>query len=141
MAERMPFGQRYYFPHMKPNDEAIWRRFIEQFPDVYDSVEYDVFVGTVPEFAREAIGPNGGTGEALYRKKIDVVAFKDDQIDIIELKPRAGFGAIGQVTGYRELYIKEYAPKESVKAVIITDSTVEDVGVVAQRVGVTIVVV
>lgn len=141
MTETFSYEKRYWYPHMKPLDQAIWERFISQFPDVYDHVQYDVPVGEVPEHATLPVSDLGGTAEMLYKRKIDVVGFKGDQIDIIELKPSAGLSAIGQVNGYRALYIRDYSPSVVPKAIIITDSVDPDAGHVAHLQGVQIVVV
>lgn len=139
--EMFAYGKRYWYPHMKPYDIAIWEKFMEEFPDMYDYCQYDVPVGQVPPHALDAVSAEGGTAEMLYKRKIDVVAYKGDQIDIIELKPNAGMSAIGQVNGYRMLYIRDYSPSVTPKAIIITDSVDPDTAHVAHEQGVQIVVV
>lgn len=140
-AEMMPFEKRYWYPHMMPEDVAIWNRFLEQFPDAYDNVQYDVKVGKIPEFVEghddEAMRAQG----TLYQRKIDVVGYKGDQIDIIELKPHASTSALGQVNGYRHLFMRDYSPPENPKAVIITDQLLPEMGELAHAAGVTIVVI
>lgn len=141
MAESFPFAKRYYYPHMKPADVAIWERFIESFPDMYDFVQYDVPVGTVPEHAKGPVAPGAGSDEKLYMKKIDVVAFKGDQIDIVELKPQATASSIGQVKAYQLLYVRDYNPPITPKAIIITDVLGQDMGEIASAQGVLVIVV
>lgn len=136
MTERMPYGKRNWYPHMKPNDVALWERFLVAFPEAYDECAYDVWVGSVPDFAKEPAGPDGGTAEGLYKKKIDVVGFKADQIDLIELKPQAGASAVGQILQYKMLYEKENALEGKTKAVIITDTYNADVAAFAASMGV-----
>jgi hypothetical protein len=126
---------------MKPADVALWERFMQQFPNMYDFVQYDVPVGQVPSHALDPVSNTGRTAEMLYKRKIDVVAFKGEQIDIIELKPSAGLSAIGQVNGYRTLYMRDYSPPVTPKAIIVTDSVDPDAGVIAHEQGVMLVVV
>ncbi len=141
MTETFPFVKRYHYPHMKPGDVEIWNRFIEQFPNVYDHCQYDVPVGTVPEHAKGPLAPGAGSDEILYNRKIDVVAFKGDQIDIIEIKPSAGPSTIGQVKGYQHLYKRDYTPPVEPKAIVLTDNLLPDMGEIARAQGVLIVVV
>lgn len=141
MSETFPFEKRYKYPHMMPYDVAIWERFIEQFPDAYDHVQYDVKVGSAPEHDTIVNTDTGGDALDLYKKKIDVVAYKGDQIDIIELKPNASASACGQVVGYGVLYTKEFNPPTRPKLVVITDAPKRDLGLIAHEMGVTIVVV
>lgn len=141
MTDIYPFAKRYWYPHMMPEDVAIWQRFIEAYPDAYDTVAYDVKVGEVPDFvaghedeAMQAQGP-------LYQRKIDVVGYKGDQIDIIELKPRASTSAFGQVNAYRHLFELEYSPPEKPRAIVMTDQLLPQMEMLAAAAGVEMIVV
>lgn len=138
MAERFPYGQRYYYPHMKPNDVAIWERFIAANPAAFDECEYDVQVGYAPPFDPTVNDATGGDASALYKKKIDVVAFKAGQPFIIEVKPNAGHSAVGQLLGYVELYKQDYLPAAEPKAIILTDSPAPDTKLLADKYGIKI---
>lgn len=137
----MPYGKRNWYPHLMPEDVAVWERFIEQFPDMYESCQYDVLVGTVPDFVKDNPDPAIQKQANLYQKKIDVVGLVQDQIDIIELKPRCTMSTIGQVLGYKHLYIRDYLPPADPKAIVICGGTTPDVGEFASASGVQIVVV
>lgn len=139
--ENYPFAKRSWYPHMMPLDVAIWERFIDEFPDAYDYVQYDVKVGKAPEFVSEHEDEAMQKQASLYQRKIDVIGFKDGEIDIIELKPNAGTAALGQVNGYRHLYMRDYSPPETPKAVVITDRLLPEMGELAHLAGVQIVVV
>ncbi len=141
MADSVPYGKRYWFQHMKPLDQAIWERFMEQFPDAYDNVQYGVRVGSVPDFVAGHEDPAMQKQAEIYQREIDVVGFKGDQIDIIELKPRAGTSALGQVNGYRHLYELTYTPPEKCKAIVITDELLPDMNLLAAQADVFMVVV
>lgn len=126
---------------MKPADINIWESFIEKYPNAYKSCLYDFAVGDPPPF-----NPLGNDGEdlnqdALYRLKIDVVGRTDGQIDIIEVKPNAGPSAIGQVKGYKALFIRDEQPKEKVNMVIITDKLRPNIEYLCKQEGVSIIAV
>ena len=141
MPETYTYEKRHWYPHMMPADVAIWERFIEKYPLHYDLVQYDVKVGSLPDFDTVVSPETGGDASALYKKKIDVVGFMGDDIDIIELKPRAGAPAVGQVKLYRKLYIKEFGVPYEPRCVLITDTEIGDVREFAEDEGVHLFVV
>lgn len=129
------------YPHMKPADVVIWEKFIAQNPSAYENVVYDLAVGTGPEAPE-------GSDEAIQRditilgqRKIDVVGFTGNEVHIIEVKPRAGTSAFGQVKGYEALYKKFINENAETKAVVITDSETPDVDLLSEAMGVKVVVV
>lgn len=141
MAERFKYEKRYYYPHMMPNDVAIWERFIVAHPDYFDECEYDVPVGSGPDFDTTVNEPTGGDALKLYRRKIDVVGYKDGRLFIVEIKPRAGTSAIGQVRGYALLYKQEYNPPSDPTCMIVTDILRPDMNMLAAADGVKLMVV
>ena len=136
-----PYQKLNWYPHMMPADVAIWERFIEKYPEEYESVEYDVKVGTVPDFVKEHPETAMQDEAALYQRKIDVVGHNGPILDIIELKPNAGMSTIGQVKGYVALYKRDIGGTKTPKGKIITDRIDPDVLEVAKMEGVEIVVV
>lgn len=141
MLDVFKYEKRYWYPHMKPRDIEIWERFIAVFPDKYTECQYDVSVGDIPEFMKERSSREGQAMQELYRLKIDVVAYRQGGIDIIELKPSAGASTIGQVVGYVELYKKEYKPTLPIQPVIITDELKPNMEFLSQQQGVIVHVV
>lgn len=123
MPQTYEYKKLNWYPHMGPADVVLWERFISQFPDAYDTVQYDVKIGTVPEFVAEHEDEAMRAQAPLYQRKIDVIGYKADQIDIIEVKPRGGLSAIGQVDGYRDIYMRDFSPPVMPKAILITDRT------------------
>jgi len=126
---------------MRPEDVAIWERFLLKFPDEYEEVAYDVLVGSPPPFDTNIINGEPTDDVRLYKKKIDVVCYRDGVVDIIELKPRAGAGALGQVLGYVELYQRDIAPSPTPRAVLITDVERLDMRELAEKMRVVLIVV
>ncbi len=141
MIDRVPYGKLASYPHMKPADAVIWERFIEKYPDEYDEVIYDLNVGA--GYADLGDHPQEVQGDyrILTQKKIDVVAFKDDYVDIIEIKPDASMSALGQAIGYVKLYLGYRDPKAEAYATVITDRLKPDMAHLAAHLGVWVVVV
>ena len=141
MEEYFDYAIRYWYPHMAPADRTIWERFIKLYPKAYDKVQYDVKLGTIPDFVKDHTDAVMQAEASLYQKKIDVIGYAGERIDIIELKPRAAFSAIGQVKGYVSLYLRDHTPPTTPNAVIITDALLPDVEHVASEQSVKIIVV
>lgn len=140
-TEIFAYGKRYNYPHMKPRDVAIWERFIDRYPDAYETCQYDFGLGDIPPFMEQTSSPQGQAMRELYRLKIDVLGFKGDTIDLIEVKPEAGTSSIGQVVGYVELYKRDMKPTKPVRAVIVTDTLKPNMDFLSQQANVTLIVV
>jgi hypothetical protein len=140
-GEVYPYEQRYWYPHLSPAEAALWHKFIAKNPDAYERVAYDVKVGTIPNFVMEQEDEAIRKQASLYRYKIDVVGFKGSQVDIIELKQGATMRAIGQVKGYRKLYLRDIDAIARGEDVIITDVLLPDMEELAGEEKVKVVIV
>lgn len=141
MTETYSFEKRSWYPHMMPEDRAVWERFIDAYPASYDEVQYDVVVGSVPEFVKNDPTQDQASMERLYKKKIDVVAFKGGDIDIIELKPICNMSTIGQVKGYVHFYKRDIQPSRDPSAIVICGGCSDDIREYARNEGVIVIVV
>lgn len=119
MAGRLPYIKRHRYPHMIGEDIEIWSRFVEKFPDRFDTVDYDFRVGkgmeadpNWPEYMKvDAI--------ALTQKRIDVLAWNGEKPTIIEVKKRVGLSTLGQILGYFQLFIDVYKKIKKPKLLIV----------------------
>ena len=120
-AVLMPYKLIHKYPGMRPNDEVIWDKFIEQRPGAFDSCFYNVPVGNPARdnIQLEEMKHNGGWGVSTWR--VDVVAIKDAKQYVIEIKPHADTHAIGEVLAYRALLISEGKIAPDAIPLIITD--------------------
>jgi len=122
MQGKYPFVIQSYYPHMKPADIHIWEKFIRANAGFFESVDYDVPVGEPPAWM-DTENDSHAKGQAiLYKKKIDVVAFRPGEIWLIELKPFAGSSALGQILAYEILYKREHKGTEVVRPCVITNA-------------------
>lgn len=140
-APLLTYAPLSFYPHMKPADVLIWERYLAAFPNAYETVQYDFLVGSPPLFDTTVNPETGGSDEALYKRKIDVVGWRKGAIDVIELKPNAGPSALGQVLGYLHLYVRDEHPTEPVHAVLITDRINTDMEELATKMGVRLIVI
>lgn len=135
------YEKRYNYPHMKPRDVEIWERFIAKYPDAYEKCQYDFAIGDIPPFMEQTSSPQGQAMRELYRLKIDVLGYKGDTIDLIEVKPDAGASSIGQLLGYVSLYQRDIKPTQTVRPVLVTSSLRPNMDFLTQQQGVTLFVV
>ena len=114
------------YPHMLAEDVALWNKFLDEWPEQFEGVEYDVHVGGEVERLRWWSDQVQRMGEWLAAKRIDVVGYRPGEIWIVEVKPYAGVAAIGQVLCYLELYRKDRRPPEKLVGCIVTDKVTPD---------------
>lgn len=137
----VPYQKQPSYPHMKPRDVALWEQFIHDYPDAYDQVAYDVYVGEIPDFVQQQAQDIGGDIHKLYQWEVDVLGQKNGRVDVIEIKPDAGAGAIGQVLCY-DVLLEDILPEDvQTQCVIITDRMRPNMPRIAARHRVRIVVI
>ena len=141
MVEFFKYEKGYWYPHMKPRDIEIWERFILKYPDAYDKCQYDFSVGDAPAFIDSQSDVIGGSMAELYKLKIDVLGYKDQHIDLIEVKPAASASSIGQLLGYKSLYLRDVKPSMPVFPIIITNEEKLNMRFLCAEQGVTLYVV
>lgn len=141
MLDTFKYEKGYWYPHMKPNDIAIWEKFIDQNPNAYNSVQYDFNVGDAPPFDTLSQFGEDLNQDALYRLKIDVVGHIGSKIDIIELKHDAKASTIGQVQAYKKLYDRDWGKGAPTNMVIITDKLNPNMEYLCKVAGVKLVVI
>lgn len=121
MHARFPFQPLTHYPHLMEKEAQIWHRFVTQNPAWAQEADYDVTTGEpdvlpegTPEYTQE-------DWKYLRSWKIDVVAIKDGIHYVIEVRPRAALGAIGEIISKAAMYQEENPDLPEVEAVIITD--------------------
>lgn len=108
MAGKFNYEKLHKYPHLLGEDKTIWDHFITLYPDRFTTVDYDIHVGsgiqTLPDLD-EKISEHWRN---LTRKRIDVIAWKDNLPTIIEVKRRVGLDTLGQILGYKFLYQRQH---------------------------------
>lgn len=133
---RFPYKKLPKYPHLRPRDVRIWEAFISTHPLFFDRVDYDIKVGKGIELPPEAEEPYSSDMKYLTKKRIDVVGYKDTDIYIIEVKPRAGLQALGQAKGLAELYRIEGPSDRAIYPCIITDIEMPDIRELSMKMGI-----
>jgi len=129
------------YTHLLPNEVRIWERFLANPPWPITSVTYDFHVGDgMP------IEPGWDEGiirmvRAITRKRIDAVVRTDGYTYIIEIKPRAGMSALGQLLAYRHLFLREHQPVGQLKLAVVCERLEPDMDVVFKAHGIEVYIV
>lgn len=126
MTGRLPYGKRYRYPHMLKEDIEVWERFLEKFPDRFETVDYDFRVGQGSMAAKDYNDPYKRMVTMLSQKRIDVLGWVGDDPTIIEVKNRVGLSALGQVLGYKTLFVRYFKQFGIPEVMIICSSISED---------------
>jgi len=115
------------FPGMSEPESRIFRAWLAQHGADYDRFEFNVRVGAgvdvppdTPEFVQEL-------ARSVSRPRIDVVAFGDGVVRLIEVKVRAGLSSIGQLVGYRTLYFADHPGTRRIELQVVAARTSPDV--------------
>lgn len=119
----------FSYPHLGPSDTIIWNKFLDQNPDFFEAVSYDVHVGRGTYNESETDQAIINMAKALTQRRIDVLAEKDGFIYIIELKAHPGITILGQLLGYRVLMLYETRDIPPIKLMSIVDAIDEDLKV------------
>ena len=126
MPGKFNYELRLKYPHLIGEDTEVWNRFITMIPDKFDTVDYDILVGqgakvfTIPDKKSQEYWSR------LTKKRIDVIGYKDDVITIVEVKKRVGLYTLGQILGYRFLYLREHPEVNFVNTLVICSSITQD---------------
>jgi hypothetical protein len=127
-----------HYPHLLSADSEVWDKFLEAEGHRLKEVWYDVHVGGAVESGAEADSVLGRVAAGVSRKRIDVVVRVGAGYWVVEVKPVADMGALGQVVTYARLFEEEYRPDGEVWPVVVCDKADSDVikGFVEAGVGV-----
>ena len=114
----------------------LWNRFLDLYGGLWEVFEYDVRVGPPSGAARGADPATQAVFEALTKLRIDAVGFRPGDTWIFEVKPFAGISTVGQLVGYRDLFVGERPDIGPVGLGVVTDRFQPAVGEVFKSQGI-----
>ncbi|TXH51710.1 MAG: hypothetical protein E6Q97_17790 [Desulfurellales bacterium] len=123
-------------PQLTPLDLEVWRRFLFLRPSMFDRFDFQTRVGSGQPLPASATDADRRAWAMLTEKRIDAVGFNGDGITVIEVKPRGGASALGQVLVYRDLYREKFRPAQTLSALVVCNYVDEDVRLTALRLNV-----
>lgn len=108
------------FPHLLPEERALWRKFLALHEKDWDRYIYDVHVGEGRQGPEYLGSQPRRWGTYLTQKRIDVVGERADRVCIFEIRPAAGMAQIGQLLCYRFLYQRQTRDRRPCELAIVT---------------------
>jgi len=126
------------YPHMLAEDRDLWTKFLELGKYSIEKVWYDVHCGLGLPVPGGKQSIEYKIAQGVTRKRIDVVCTVKNEIWIIEIKPHANMGALGQIITYRKLFTEEYQTELKIVPVILCWTVDPDVAETLYKIGVTI---
>ncbi len=103
----------YRYPRMTATDALTWGKFLEANGKEYNSFDYDVRIGTGVIAKLEVPEKFIADYKMLTQKRIDAIGYRNDSVEIFEVKQRAGLSALGQLKAYAILY-RESFPSQNI---------------------------
>lgn len=100
------------YPGMPKAESDITRAWIRQHGAGYDKLDFNARLGTGAQIQPGISPATAAQFTQLTKKRADIIAYKADLVDIIEVKPRMSLSAIGQLLGYQHLWeLDQFAPR------------------------------
>lgn len=126
------------FTHLLPKEIAIWHKFLAQYAYLFTSFDYDVHLGPGAELPEDTPEWVVKQSQAVSRDRVDVVGHTETNIWIIEIKPRGGKGAIGQLLQYERFYLEELQPSKPLFKVLVCERLAPGIRETCQAQGISI---
>lgn len=137
-----PFRGRIYppswrgrFPHLMPLDQAIWRRFLDVHGGEFLGYQYDITLG---EGAEPLSNFNERDRRLLWMmtvKRADCLCIRPDALFLVEVKPRLGMAAVGQLVTYKALWERQFPGSPPVRMMWVGERGEPDQQYVMDRLG------
>jgi len=119
---------------MRESEAAVWERFLRQLPWPALDIEYDVRLGEGTVLPPETPEWVQRMAYQLSTKRVDAVVTTSERIYLVEVKDRISFSALGQLLGYRSLFMAERRPTRTVSMVVVGEILAPDVaGVLSEH--------
>ena len=129
------------YPGMFPPEVPIIREWFRRHQSQYDSVQFNVRVGTgfdpgpsVPQYQRDMAIAN-------TQLRIDAVVWSGDQATLLEVKQHAGASALGQLLTYSHLWREANPGSPAPRLLVVTADPQPDIPRVLAAAGVALEIV
>lgn len=136
--EWRPSSERGDYPHMARHDAAIWERFLAEFSLMFARFAYDVALGGVLHPGDDADLVDRLGFQYATACKVDAVGERAEDVWIIEVKPDAHAGAVGQALVYWTLAGLDKFTTKPLVPVVVTNRASADIKAAAEALGVTL---
>jgi hypothetical protein len=129
------------YPHMSRRDLALWERYLASYAHQWQGFAYDVALGGLDVTGEDVTEAERLGWRFSTAHRIDVVANRGDEHWLIEVKPNARAGALGQA--WASLVLAQREPWTSLPMVpaVLTDNVAPDIRYCAEQMAVELIVI
>lgn len=96
------------YPQMTFVESAIAKEWVIKYGQQFDSIEFNVRLGQGIVLPPDADEPTRRLAAAVSPRRADIVARVARSVTIVEVKVNISLGALGQLIGYRELWLVDH---------------------------------
>ncbi|GAI82740.1 unnamed protein product, partial [marine sediment metagenome] len=82
MAGKFNYEVRHKYPNLFGKDKEVWDRFIQKYPDLFDTVDYSVKIIVGPEILPLWDKKSSDFWDSIAKKTIDVIGRKKNSVTI-----------------------------------------------------------
>ncbi len=122
--------------HMRPGEIDLFRRFETMDPLSGPRYDFDLHLGRGMPLDPSWPPWLQAMARRLTQKRVDVVAHTKEATWILEIKPRSGPSAVGQLLTYLSLYVDQFPTPQPVVVGIIADRNSYDMFPVYEALGI-----
>lgn len=123
--------ERFNYPGLLPREIIVLRAWLRLHENEYDRFDYNVRIGTGFDPGPSVSQSIRDMAIANSQKRIDAVAYKANQVTLIEVKDRAGFSAVGQLVGYLHMWQAQYPEQPRPRLLLVANRLQDDIPLVA----------
>jgi hypothetical protein len=96
------------YPGMPAPESEVTRDWLVKRGAEFDRIEFNVRLGKGDELGEEFNASTRKLAAAVSTKRADIIAWRENSAYILEAKWRCGLGALGQLLGYRVLFLEQF---------------------------------
>lgn len=126
-------------PHVSTEDFVLWERFRRTYAKEYVQFYFDVAIGEGAEAPPGTPEKIAAAWTRLTRFRLDVLGDHGDEWHVIEMRPRAGPGAVGALQTYHTLLLGNLPDDRPLHSILVTDVCTRDIEAVAGAAGIRII--
>lgn len=115
------------YPHLLPDDIALWEDFLTQHSAQFTQFEYDVRVGEGRQAADYYPDQIRKMALDLSMRRIDAIGYTEAETFLIEITVSAGLKAIGQIITYPLLYKQTFPTATNLHPLLVARQLEPDI--------------
>lgn len=134
-------AERLKYPGMLPREIIVMRNWLKLHESEYDRFQFNVRLGAGHDPGASHDDNIRAMAIMNTQKRVDAVAWRGEQVFLIEVKDRAGFSAVGQLVGYDALWRQDHPADPPPKLLLVCNRFVADILPLLSRQGIELAVV